>query len=127
VTGEDGERGCANAFWGVYYSESRCHTNGKKQPSLRHFPPNRNPVWQSKGEDVLIWKSTINWSQLENEVKVLKNEVQAVLLDLGERYLDIENPFSAPQSPATSQQIIIDRQSTANEPTDKEPDLEANA
>jgi hypothetical protein len=50
-------------------------------------------------------------AQLENEVRVLKKEVQAVLLDLRERYLDAENPFNAPAPPTvTTQQIIVDRQ-----------------
>jgi hypothetical protein len=50
-------------------------------------------------------------AQLESEVKVLKNEVQAVLLDLREKVLDNENPFNAPEpSYVTSQQIIVDRQ-----------------
>jgi len=31
-------------------------------------------------------------AQLENEIKVLKNEVQAVLLDLRDKYLEAENP-----------------------------------
>jgi hypothetical protein len=60
-------------------------------------------------------------AQLENEVKVLKNEVQAVLLDLRENCLATENPFNVAQSPATTQQIIIERQPAANEPADKEP------
>ena len=51
-------------------------------------------------------------AQLENEVRVLKNEVQAVLLDLRERCLDAENPFNEPaSSTAATQQIIIDRHS----------------
>ena len=51
-------------------------------------------------------------AQLENEVRVLKNEVQAVLLDLRERCLDTENPFNEPvPSATTTQQIVIERQS----------------
>ena len=49
-------------------------------------------------------------AQLENEIKVLKNEVQAVLLDLRDKYLEAENPFNAAQAPVTKEQIIIDRQ-----------------
>ncbi len=33
-------------------------------------------------------------NQLEDEIKVLKNEVQAVLLDIRESYLNRENPFN---------------------------------
>ena len=56
-------------------------------------------------------------TQLENEVKILKNEVQAVLLDLRDKYLEAENPFNQSASPAAPvpQQIIIDRPPTAPE------------
>ena len=50
--------------------------------------------------------------QLENEIKVLKNEVQAVLLDLRDKYLEAENPFSEPAAPPVpTQQIVIGRES----------------
>ena len=39
--------------------------------------------------------------QLENEIKLLKNEVQAVLLDIRESVLNAENPFS-PVRPVTN-------------------------
>jgi hypothetical protein len=52
-------------------------------------------------------------AQLESEIKILKNEVQAVLLDLRDKYLEAENPFNAPLPPAAPQQIIIDRQAPA--------------
>lgn len=49
-------------------------------------------------------------TQLEDEIKILKNEVQAVLLDLRESYLNRENPFN-PGAPAnTVQPIIINNQ-----------------
>ncbi len=50
-------------------------------------------------------------AQLESEIKVLKNEIQAVLLDLRDKYLESENPFNAPAPAAatTTQQIVIDR------------------
>jgi hypothetical protein len=48
-------------------------------------------------------------TQLENEIKVLKNEVQAVLLDIRENVLNAENPFTAPK-PVTTSQVVIDRQ-----------------
>ncbi|OGO36381.1 MAG: hypothetical protein A2147_03235 [Chloroflexi bacterium RBG_16_57_8] len=59
-------------------------------------------------------------AQLESEIKVLKNEVQAVLLDLRDKYLEAENPFNAPHSTGISQQMIFDHQSRPNaEPTGK--------
>ncbi len=48
-------------------------------------------------------------TQLENEIKVLKNEVQAVLLDIRENVLNAENPFTA-QKPVVTSQVVIDRQ-----------------
>jgi hypothetical protein len=58
-------------------------------------------------------------TQLENEIKVLKNEVQAVLLDLRENVLNAENPFNASVQPATSQQVIIEHKINDN---DRQPD-----
>ena len=55
-------------------------------------------------------------TQLENEIKVLKNEVQAVLLDIRENVLNAENPFNNQRNNATSSQIIIDRQIQTNAP-----------
>ncbi len=49
-------------------------------------------------------------TQLENEIKVLKNEVQAVLLDLRESYLNRENPFNPAAPPTAAQPIIINQQ-----------------
>ncbi len=46
-------------------------------------------------------------TELEDEIKILKNEVQAVLLDLRESYLNNENPFSPAMNPMASQPIII--------------------
>jgi len=54
-------------------------------------------------------------AQLESEIKVLKNEVQAVLLDLRDKYLEAENPFNAPHPQAAAQTIVIDRQGAAVE------------
>lgn len=56
-------------------------------------------------------------AQLENEVKILKNEVQAVLLDLRDKYLEAENPFntSAPSAAPAPQQIIIEHPPAAPE------------
>ena len=48
-------------------------------------------------------------TQLEDEIKILKNEVQAVLLDLRESYLNHENPFNPSVSPIVSQPIIINQ------------------
>jgi len=56
-------------------------------------------------------------AQLENEIKVLKNEVQAVLLDLRDKYLEAENPFSEPAAPpVATQQIVIGRESAPMPP-----------
>src|SRR3972149_1527916 len=60
-------------------------------------------------------------AQLESEIKVLKNEVQAVLLDLRDKYLEAENPFNTPPSTATSQHLIVDRQTG---PTEARPSTE---
>jgi hypothetical protein len=54
-------------------------------------------------------------TQLENEIKVLKNEVQAVLLDIRENVLNAENPFTA-QRPTVTSQVVIDRQVQAPAP-----------
>jgi hypothetical protein len=55
-------------------------------------------------------------TRLENEIKVLKNEVQAVLLDLRESYLNMQNPFNNSASPAPVQPIVITSQAPAKEP-----------
>jgi len=46
-------------------------------------------------------------TQLEDEIKIMKNEVQAVLLDLRESYLNTENPFNSSAAPVAAQPIII--------------------
>ncbi len=46
-------------------------------------------------------------SQLEDEIKILKNEVQAVLLDLRESYTNLENPFNLAGIAVAAQPIII--------------------
>jgi hypothetical protein len=56
-------------------------------------------------------------AKLENEIKVLKNEVQAVLLDLRESYLNMENPFNPVASPTVAQPIIIHEQTQMREQT----------
>jgi len=50
-------------------------------------------------------------TKLENEIKVLKNEVQAVLLDLRESYLNMGNPFNTVADPTTIQPIVINTNS----------------
>lgn len=52
-------------------------------------------------------------TQLEDEIKIMKNEVQAVLLDLRESYLNTENPFAPGVSPVTAQPIIINQPAPA--------------
>lgn len=44
-------------------------------------------------------------TQLEDEIKVLKNEVQAVLLDIRENYLNRENPFNPDASVPVIHQV----------------------
>lgn len=56
-------------------------------------------------------------AKLENEIKVLKNEVQAVLLDLRESYLNMENPFNPVANPTAAQPIVIQEQTQARELT----------
>jgi archaellum component FlaD/FlaE len=46
-------------------------------------------------------------AQLQDEIKILKNEVQAVLVDLRESYLNRENPFSADASAMAQQPAAI--------------------
>ncbi len=52
-------------------------------------------------------------TQLEAELKVLKNEVLAVLLDVKEKMLDKENPFSTPQPRMEIPSITIARAAPA--------------
>ena len=46
-------------------------------------------------------------TQLEDEIKILKNEIQAVLLDLRESYLNLENPVSRELPPFAEQHIMV--------------------
>ena len=74
-------------------------------------------------------------TQLEDEIKILKNEVQAVLLDLRESCLNYENPFNTGASPLTQQPITINQQlplnneqpSTAEEEPGEITDIEDQA
>ncbi len=59
-------------------------------------------------------------TKLENEIKVLKNEVQAVLLDLRESYLNMENPFNSTADPTTIPPIVITER-TSNSRLSPEP------
>jgi hypothetical protein len=52
-------------------------------------------------------------NQLEDEIKILKKEVQTVLLDIRENLLNRENPFVAPQTPTTNNYMS---QNTVSEP-----------
>jgi archaellum component FlaD/FlaE len=49
-------------------------------------------------------------TQLEDEIKILKNEVQSVLLDLRESFLKNENPFNTNRASQAAQPIIINQQ-----------------
>jgi hypothetical protein len=64
-------------------------------------------------------------NKLESEIKVLKNEVQAVLLDLRESYLNVQNPFNVAANPGGVQPIVINQQAPAQEPR-SEPVLREN-
>lgn len=44
---------------------------------------------------------------LESDIKILKNEVQAVLLDLRDKYLEADNPFNAAPAPEITEQAAI--------------------
>ncbi len=62
-------------------------------------------------------------TQLEDEIKILKNEVQAVLLDLRESYLSKDNPFNPTAPPIANQPIIINQPPpTTPPPAVEEPD-----
>ena len=59
-------------------------------------------------------------TQLEDEIKILKNEVQAVLLDLRESYLNLENPVSREMPPFPEQHIVVSAPQQS-QPTGGEP------
>jgi hypothetical protein len=65
-------------------------------------------------------------SRLEDEIKVLKNEVQAVLLDLRESCLNFENPFNAQMSMVGGQPIAVNLQTSMSEPGRKDAPNKAN-
>jgi len=54
-------------------------------------------------------------AHLERDIKILKNEVQAVLVDLRDKYLESNNPFNTPSAPATSPQVVVIQGPAANE------------
>lgn len=61
-------------------------------------------------------------TQLEDEIKILKNEVQAVLLDLRESYLNLENPVSREMAPLPEQHIVVSAPATQQpQPTGNGP------
>lgn len=66
-------------------------------------------------------------TQLEDEIKILKNEIQAVLLDLRESYLTNKNPFNVSAAPMVSQPVSASQSSpTPVIPTATEPVKEAS-
>ena len=65
-------------------------------------------------------------SQLEDEIKVLKNEVQAVLLDLRESCLNFENPFNTQAPMVGGQPISVNLQTPMSEPEQKDTRNKAN-
>ena len=54
-------------------------------------------------------------AHLEGDIKVLKNEVQAVLVDLRDKYQESGNPLNAPSAPATPQQVLVVQGPAAND------------
>ena len=40
-------------------------------------------------------------ARLESDFAIVKKELQAILLDLREKYLEAENPFNAPAAPSS--------------------------
>jgi hypothetical protein len=40
-------------------------------------------------------------ARLESDFAIVKKELQTILLDLREKYLDAENPFNAPDAPGS--------------------------
>ncbi len=61
-------------------------------------------------------------TQLEDEIKVLKNELLAVLLDVKENLLTRENPFGHQQAHSAPQLIAFSQQASAPpEPTSPQP------
>ncbi len=74
-------------------------------------------------------ETTENIGHLESDIKILKNEVQAVLLDLRDKYLEADNPFNAPsEKVATGQeQLAVDQQPADNDSKPQaEPDDVSN-
>ena len=68
-------------------------------------------------------------AQLEDEIKVLKNEVQAVLLDIRENYLNRENPFNPDASVPIIHQVttaITGREEQPSTEMEPENSLEQN-
>ena len=65
-------------------------------------------------------------TQLEDEIKILKNEVQAVLLDLRESYLNNENPFNPNKNAVAVQPMIapVIMEQPAAEPKKPKPEPE---
>lgn len=55
-------------------------------------------------------------AHLERETKILKNEVQAVLVDLRTKFMEDKNPFGASSDPASSQQVIVLQAPAAQSP-----------
>ncbi len=61
-------------------------------------------------------------SQIEDELKILKNEVQAVLLDLRESYMSLENPFNLAELAVAAQPIIINNPAPSPAPEPVAPE-----
>ena len=67
-------------------------------------------------------------AHLERDIKVLKSEVQAVLVDLRDRYLASEDPLNAPSAQAaTTQQVLVLQAPAAQAPAAQAPAVQAPA
>jgi len=66
-------------------------------------------------------------TQLENEIKVLKNEVQAVLLDIKDNILNSENPFNASKVVTPGQHIILQTSTPPRVPNSGETNINVNS
>lgn len=61
-------------------------------------PSGSSPSTRQENESL-----TARLARLESDITTLKKDLQAILLDLREKYLEAENPFNSPTAPGQSQ------------------------
>jgi hypothetical protein len=61
-------------------------------------PSGSSPSTRQENESL-----TARLARLESDITTLKKDLQAILLDLREKYLEAENPFNSPTSPGQPQ------------------------